>query len=147
MLLIDKPLDWTSQDVCAKLKRTLDVKKIGHAGTLDPSATGLLVVCIGKGTKSSERLMASEKVYTGTMRLGQATPSYDADTEPCAEAPWEHVTDGTLQEIARERFTGDIMQVCAVTITRPVDVRSPAAVLVRQAHRATFDHRSDGMHL
>lgn len=110
MLLIDKPLTWTSQDVCGKLKRTLNVKKIGHAGTLDPLATGLLIVCIGKGTKSSERLMASEKVYTGTMRLGEATPSYDAETEPCERAPWAHLTDAALQAAAQEQFTGDIMQ-------------------------------------
>lgn len=111
MLLIDKPSTWTSQDVCGKLKRTLDVKKIGHAGTLDPLATGLLLVCIGKGTKSSERLMNSEKVYTGTMRLGEATPSYDAETEPSEVAPWEHLTDEALQAVASDTFTGDIMQV------------------------------------
>lgn len=115
MLLVDKPLTWTSHDVCAKLKRTLDVKKIGHAGTLDPLATGLLIVCIGKGTKSSELLMASEKVYTGTMKLGEATPSYDAATEPCTTAAWQHVALAELQAIADRRFTGDIMQVTPTT--------------------------------
>eukprot|EP00892_Ulva_mutabilis_P009275 jgi/Ulvmu1/671/UM010_0043.1 len=111
MLLIDKPLQWTSQDVCGKLKRTLDVKKIGHAGTLDPLATGLLIVCIGKGTKSSELFMASDKVYTGTLKLGEETPSYDAETAPCAAAAWEHVTLAQLQAAAEEHFVGDIMQV------------------------------------
>lgn len=111
MLLVDKPLKWTSQDVCGKLKRTLDVKKIGHAGTLDPLATGLLIICIGKGTKSSELFMASEKMYTGTMKLGEATPSYDTETEPCSSAPWRHLKLEQLQAVADRHFVGDIQQV------------------------------------
>jgi hypothetical protein len=111
-IIVDKPLTWTSHDVCAKLKRALNVKKIGHAGTLDPLATGVLIICIGKGTKSSEKFMADEKVYSGELRLGEATPSYDAETDPCDSAPWAHITDGDLQTTADMHFTGTIQQVC-----------------------------------
>ncbi|MFM8807107.1 MAG: tRNA pseudouridine(55) synthase TruB, partial [Sphingomonadales bacterium] len=82
VLLIDKPLGWTSFDVVRKLRHLVRIKKIGHAGTLDPLATGLLIVCTGKFTKRINEFMAQEKEYTGTITLGAVTPSYDLETEP-----------------------------------------------------------------
>ena len=82
VILIDKPLNWTSFDVVKKLKYTLKAKKIGHAGTLDPLATGLLILCTGKKTKSIESYQAQLKEYTGTITLGATTPSYDLETDP-----------------------------------------------------------------
>ena len=110
-LLVDKPLKWTSSDVVCKLRNSLDVKKIGHAGTLDPMATGLLVLCIGKGTKSSMELTAEDKSYSGVLRLGEATPSYDSETAVSETAPWEHITERCLQDAARKHFTGELQQV------------------------------------
>lgn len=113
--LIDKPLDWTSFDVVNKLrfslKRLLNDKKlkVGHAGTLDPLATGLLIVCIGKMTKQIDNFMGLPKTYTGTMRLGATTPSYDKETPEDAHYPTEHITP-ELTEQARQTFIGDIAQ-------------------------------------
>ena len=81
-LLIDKPLDWTSFDVVRKLRRLVRTKKVGHAGTLDPLATGLLIVCTGKFTKRINEYMAQEKEYTGTVTLGAVTPTYDLESKP-----------------------------------------------------------------
>src|SRR5688572_31030813 len=81
IILIDKPLHWTSFDVVNKLRYKLKTKKIGHAGTLDPLATGLLIICVGKKTKQIETFMGLEKEYTGTFVVGQITPSYDLETE------------------------------------------------------------------
>lgn len=114
-LLIDKPLGWTSFDVVNKLRYHLknvlkDKKlKVGHAGTLDPLATGLLIVCIGKMTKQIDGFMGLPKAYTGTIRLGETTPSYDAETEVNATFPTEHITPSVL-EAARVQFLGDIEQ-------------------------------------
>src|SRR3972149_5395700 len=80
VLLVDKPLNWTSFDVVRRVRFALDVKKVGHAGTLDPRATGLLIVCTGKETKSFDRYAGLEKEYTGTFRLGIQTPSFDLET-------------------------------------------------------------------
>ncbi len=82
MLLIDKPLDWTSFDVVRKLRGLVRTKKIGHAGTLDPLATGLLILCTGKFTKKINEYMAQEKEYTGSITLGASTPTYDLESEP-----------------------------------------------------------------
>src|SRR5215467_12991628 len=81
-LLIDKPLEWTSFDVVRKLRRLVRTKKIGHAGTLDPLATGLLILCTGKFTKRINEYMAREKEYTGTFTLGATTPTYDLESKP-----------------------------------------------------------------
>jgi len=110
MVLIDKPMDWTSFDLCGKLRGALRIKKVGHAGTLDPMATGLVIVCVGKGTKHVDSFMAQEKEYTGTIRLGEGTPSYDKESAVEQTAPWEHITDEELLA-ARDAFLGDIQQV------------------------------------
>ncbi|KAG2433130.1 hypothetical protein HYH02_012831 [Chlamydomonas schloesseri] len=113
VILVDKPLGWTSFDVCGKIRnmiRFLEVKKVGHAGTLDPNASGLLIVCTGKGTKFCDDFQAQDKEYSGTMRLGEFTPSYDAESEVSERSAWEHITDAELQAAAA-KYVGDIMQV------------------------------------
>lgn len=116
IILIDKPLTWTSFQAVNKLKYVLKRKfnlskrfKIGHAGTLDPLATGLLIICTGKFTKRISEIQAQEKEYTGTIKLGETTPSYDLETEVDATFPIEHITEGLLHEKLKE-FTGEIMQ-------------------------------------
>lgn len=109
-LLVDKPVGYTSFDVCARLRGALRTKKIGHAGTLDPFATGLLVICTGRGTKWVDTFQAQEKCYSGVLRLGEATPSYDKETPVSLSLPWEHLTDAQLQAAAAT-FVGDIQQV------------------------------------
>lgn len=111
VLLVDKPQTWTSFDVCGKLKYVLKVKKIGHAGTLDPMATGLLIICTGKGTKSIDSFQAMHKEYSGTMKLGEATDSYDAEGQVVEQRPWDHLTLEQLQEKASTSFVGDLQQV------------------------------------
>ena len=110
VLLIDKPLKWTSFDVVRKLRALLGIRKIGHAGTLDPLATGLLILCTGKWTKRINEYMAQEKEYTGTFTLGATTASYDLETQPM---PVKEVTgmDEALIYAAVQPFTGEIMQV------------------------------------
>ena len=115
VLLIDKPLNWTSFQVVNKmkwlLKSKLDLKKIkiGHAGTLDPLATGLLIVCTGKFTKTISDLQAQTKEYTGTFYVGATTPSYDLETEINQEFPIDHI-DINLIESAKKKFLGEIDQ-------------------------------------
>jgi len=110
VLLIDKPLGWTSFDVVRKLRHLVRIKKIGHAGTLDPLATGLLIVCTGKFTKRINEFMAQEKEYTGTITLGAVTPSYDLETEPTNHQSISAITLSVLQETVKQ-FTGSILQV------------------------------------
>ncbi|BDC99300.1 tRNA pseudouridine(55) synthase TruB [Persicobacter psychrovividus] len=110
VLLIDKPKTWTSFDVVGKLRNLIKIKKIGHAGTLDPLATGLLILCTGKMTKQIESYQAQEKEYTGTITLGQTTPSYDAETEVDAEKDIQHLTAEMVHE-AVPAFLGEIEQI------------------------------------
>lgn len=110
VLLIDKPLGWTSFDVVRKLRHLIRIKKIGHAGTLDPLATGLLIVCTGKFTKRINEFMAQEKEYTGTITLGAVTPSYDLETEPVDHQDIGHIDTEQINEAIRQ-FTGSILQV------------------------------------
>ncbi|KUG06852.1 pseudouridine synthase [Solirubrum puertoriconensis] len=109
VLLVDKPLRWTSFDVVKKVKYAMRPRKIGHAGTLDPLATGLLILCTGKKTKSIDQIQAQEKEYTGIFRLGQTTPSFDLETPVDAEKPWEHLTREDLLAAAT-KLTGSIEQ-------------------------------------
>lgn len=110
VLLIDKPLDWTSFDVVRKIRNSICIKKVGHAGTLDPLATGLLIVCTGKFTKRINEFMAREKEYTGTFTLGATTPTYDLESEPENCKDWRNITPEALQQ-ATQPFTGTIQQV------------------------------------
>jgi len=115
VLLIDKPLTWTSFQVVNKLRwhirKTFDIKKIkvGHAGTLDPLATGLLIICTGKFTKKINEYQAQTKEYTGTITLGATTPSYDLETEINQTFPTNHLTDELITN-ATVQFTGEISQ-------------------------------------
>ncbi len=109
-LLIDKPSGPTSHDVVDAIRRKFGIKKVGHCGTLDPNATGLLIIVLGRGTKLSERLMGDDKVYEGTVKFGEATDSYDSDGELTGSLP---VLPMTLDELNEEAatFIGDLMQV------------------------------------
>ena len=109
VLLLDKPLTWTSFDVVRKVKNTLRPRKIGHAGTLDPLATGLLILCTGKKTKEIDQIQAQEKEYEGTFRLGQTTPSFDLETPVDAEQPYAHLTADEIRA-AVATFLGKIEQ-------------------------------------
>ena len=111
MLLIDKPLDWTSFDVVRKLRRLVRTRKVGHAGTLDPLATGLLILCTGKFTKRINEYMAREKEYTGTITLGAVTPTFDLESEPVAVGDYRDVNLAAVREMIDARFSGEIMQV------------------------------------
>lgn len=110
VLLINKPLRWTSFDVIRKIRNLIRIKKVGHAGTLDPLATGLLIVCTGRFTKKINEYMAKEKEYTGSFTLGATTASYDLEQEPGNFKAFDHITREQL-ETAALRFTGEIMQV------------------------------------
>src|SRR5687768_3207784 len=109
ILLINKPLHWTSFDVVNKLRYKLKTKKIGNAGTLDPLATGLLIVCVGKMTKRIEEFMGQEKEYTGKLVLGQTTVSHDLETPVSERLDINHITEATIRT-ATLQFIGNIQQ-------------------------------------
>jgi len=108
-ILIDKPSGPTSHDVVDAIRRHFQIKKVGHCGTLDPNATGLLIIVLGRGTKLSEKLMADDKVYEGTIKFGETTNSYDADGELVASLPVPPLNVEQLNETSAQ-FAGDQMQ-------------------------------------
>ena len=108
-ILIDKPAGPTSHDVVDAIRRQFGIKKVGHCGTLDPAATGLLIIVLGRGTKLSEKLMSDDKVYEGKIKFGESTDSYDADGELVASLPVPPLSLAELNEAAAE-FVGDQMQ-------------------------------------
>jgi tRNA pseudouridine55 synthase len=108
-LLIDKPAGPTSHDVVDAIRDQFRIRKVGHCGTLDPAATGLLIIVLGRGTKLSEKLMSDDKVYEGTIRFGETTDSYDADGELLASLPVPPLTLDALNAEAAG-FIGDLMQ-------------------------------------
>lgn len=126
IIAIDKPLGWTSFDAVKRVRgaiqRRLGLKKfkVGHAGTLDPLATGVLVICTGRSTRDIDRLQAGTKEYVATLRLGATTPSFDLETEIDATYPCDHVTMEMVREVL-PRFTGHIMQVPPVFSAVKVD--------------------------
>lgn len=109
--LINKPSGWTSFRVVGLIRKLTGVKKVGHAGTLDPLATGLLILCTGKATKAITGLIGADKRYECEIRLGESTPSYDSETEPDASLPSSHVTEEMVANAIREHFTGEVNQV------------------------------------
>lgn len=137
ILLIDKPLHWSSFQAVNKikwaLKKNLGLKKIkvGHAGTLDPLATGLLIVCTGKSTKQISELQGQIKEYTGTFHLGATTPSYDLETEINETFATEHIT-AKLLETARQTFLGDI------------DQRPPVFSALKKDGKRLYEHARKG---
>jgi tRNA pseudouridine55 synthase len=110
VLLINKPLEWTSFDVVRKIRSLIKIKKVGHAGTLDPLATGLLILCTGKFTKRINEYMSQEKEYTGTFTFGASTPTYDLESEPQDLRDYSAVTPEKLQAITQQ-YTGELLQV------------------------------------
>ena len=116
VILIDKEADWTSFDVVNKIRYTLKGKfglkkiKVGHAGTLDPLATGLMIICTGRATKSLQQMMEHDKEYISWIRLGGTTPSYDMEEKPDKEYPYEHITK-QMTEQALDEFTGEREQI------------------------------------
>jgi tRNA pseudouridine55 synthase len=111
LLLVNKPYNWTSFDVVGKIRNAFKPLKlkVGHAGTLDPLATGLLIICTGKMTKEIDTFQAQEKEYTGTMVLGETTPSYDMETEPDQKFDISHITEEHIKDNCKQ-FIGDIQQ-------------------------------------
>ena len=115
LILIDKELNWTSFDVVNKIryaiKKKFDIKKIkvGHAGTLDPLATGLLIICCGKMTKSIDNFSAMNKTYSGKVTIGSTTPSYDLETKPNVHYPIDHINEKLILKTAK-KFVGKIFQ-------------------------------------
>jgi tRNA pseudouridine55 synthase len=126
IVLIDKPLNWTSFQVVNKmryiLKQQLGIKKIkvGHAGTLDPLATGLLVICIGKKTKEIENFIGQEKEYTGIITLGSSTPSFDLETEIDSHYPTDHIDEKLILETAAS-FMGEQIQTPPIFSAKKID--------------------------
>ncbi len=109
VILIDKPLHWTSFDVIRKIRNTVKIKKVGHAGTLDPLASGLLIVCTGKFTKKINEYMAQVKEYTGHFTLGATTPTYDKESNPENFKPFAHIERADI-ELATQQFLGETQQ-------------------------------------
>lgn len=109
-ILIDKPFGWSSFKVVYEIRNAIGWLKIGHAGTLDPFATGLLILCTGKKTKSISDFQDLEKTYSGTITLGKATPSMDLETEILCEKPFSHISEEQIY-LLKEEFTGKIMQI------------------------------------
>ena len=132
VLLINKPLHWTSFDVVRKIRSTIRIKKVGHAGTLDPLATGLLIVCTGKFTKKINEYMAREKEYTGSFTLGATTPTYDLESEPENFKDYHHITEDKLHELTKQ-FTGQIQQV------------PPAHSAIKQAGKPVYEMARKGI--
>ncbi|HMG67993.1 MAG TPA: tRNA pseudouridine(55) synthase TruB [Chitinophagaceae bacterium] len=110
VLLIDKPFHWTSFDVVKKIRNLVKIKKVGHAGTLDPLATGLLILCTGKFTKKINEFVAQEKEYTGTIILGAVTPTYDLESEPGQFHSTENISEEQVKN-ATKKFLGEVMQI------------------------------------
>jgi len=110
VLLVDKPLEWTSFDVVRKIRNLIRIKKVGHAGTLDPLATGLLILCTGRFTKRINQYMAQEKEYTGDLTLGAVTPTYDLESKPENLKDISLITKDKILNAAKQ-FVGEIMQV------------------------------------
>jgi len=143
-LLIDKPLEWTSFDVVRKLRGMIKIKKVGHAGTLDPLATGLLIVCTGKFTKKINEYMAQEKEYTGSITLGATTPTFDLESEPENFRDYTGITAETLLQ-AVTRFTGPIEQVPPIHSAIKKDGKR-VYELARQGKEVKLDPRPVTIH-
>jgi tRNA pseudouridine55 synthase len=111
ILLVHKPVDWTSFDVVKFTRSRINRKKIGHAGTLDPMAEGLLVLCFGKATKTIDQIQSQEKEYVARIQFGSSTLSYDAETDIDEQAPYDHVDRQSIESCLHEKFHGDIAQV------------------------------------
>ena len=137
VFLINKPLEWTSFDVVKKMRNLIRTKfklkkiKVGHAGTLDPLATGLLIICVGKFTKKIIEYQAKEKEYQATFTLGATRPSHDLETEINQHYATDHINDSLIEEV-RKKFIGDIMQV------------PPVYSAIKQNGKRLYEHARNG---
>jgi tRNA pseudouridine55 synthase len=109
-ILMDKPLEWSSFDAVRYVRNRIPPKKVGHAGTLDPLATGLLILCSGKATRTISQIQDGEKEYITTLKFGESTPSYDAALPADKTAPWKHITRSEIENIIKQQFLGTITQ-------------------------------------
>ena len=144
MLLIDKPLRWTSFDVVRKIRGLIKIKKVGHAGTLDPLATGLLIVCTGRYTKKINEYMAQEKEYTGTITLGAVTPTFDLESEPQHPRPYQHFTESAIKN-ASAAFQGPILQLPPIHSAIKQDGK-PVYKLARKGVEVVLEPRKVTIH-
>lgn len=110
VVLMNKPMEWSSFHLVKFVRFRVPPKKVGHAGTLDPLATGLLVICTGKATKSIEQIQQLHKEYTAKITFGASTPSYDSALEPDETAPWDHITKEKIDDVLSSDFSGEVMQ-------------------------------------
>ena len=139
VILIDKPLTWTSFDVVKKIRGSVRISKVGHAGTLDPLATGLLIVCTGKFTKQINTYQAAEKEYKGSFVLGSITDSYDLETKPKLHGEIGHITPDMIHA-ATNKFIGEIMQVPPIYSAIKKE-GTPAYVLARKGKEVKMEAR------
>jgi len=140
MLLIDKPLNWTSFDVVRKIRGQIKIKKVGHAGTLDPLASGLLIVCTGKFTKKINQYMGMEKEYTGSFTLGATTPTYDLESQPTEHRNILAITEHDIHQ-ATLPFTGTIQQVPPIYSAIKKDGK-PVYLMARKGIEFTLEPRT-----
>lgn len=138
-MLVNKPIEWTSFDAVRKIRNLIRIKKVGHAGTLDPLATGLLIICTGKFTKKINEYMAQEKEYTGTFTLGATTPTYDLESEP---VNFKDINSITQEDIfnATKQFIGEIMQIPPAHSAIKIDGKR-VYELARQGKEVKIDPR------
>ncbi|MCE3281891.1 MAG: tRNA pseudouridine synthase [Chitinophagaceae bacterium] len=139
VILIDKPLDWTSFDVVKKIRTLTGITKVGHAGTLDPLATGLLIICTGKFTKKINEYMGMEKEYIGSFTLGATTPTYDRESQPVGHNDTSHLTESAIYA-ATGPLTGEIMQVPPIHSAIKKDGK-PVYLAARKGEKVTLEPR------
>lgn len=137
--LVDKPAMWTSFDVVKKLKNLGKFKKIGHAGTLDPLATGLLIICVGKHTKKIEYFQNLPKTYTGELIFGKTTPSIDLETEFDGQFPYDHISKELIEETISSYFLGNIRQVPPIFSAVKLDGKRLYSYARSGVHEAELD--------
>lgn len=140
VMLVNKPMGWTSFDAVKKIRTLIRIPKVGHAGTLDPLATGLLIICTGKYTKKINEYMAREKEYTGHFTLGSVTPTYDLESAPQDPKPYEHLTDAMIRQ-ATLPFTGEIQQVPPIHSAIKKDGK-PAYIMARKGQDVQLEART-----
>ena len=150
VLFIDKPLTWTSFDVVNKIRKSLKYHlgiqkiKVGHAGTLDPLATGLVIICTGKATKQIIQYQDLDKEYQAQIRLGATTPSFDLETEVDHTFPWEHITQDLVDQ-ALEEFTGELQQLPPLYSAKSVDGKR-AYTMARKGKKVELKPQSITVH-
>lgn len=109
-ILMDKPIEWSSFDIVRYVRNRIPARKVGHAGTLDPLATGLLILCTGKATRTISQIQVLPKTYEASIRFGASTPSYDSETKPDKYEEWKHINEEDIHRVIREKFIGTIIQ-------------------------------------